>query len=296
MATGQSLAETWENSLLKLWNEGCEIPTEYDRSFDVPSKDCSMMLVVEDPASEPFIHRAFPGGLEDLEEYRQEVLDGIKDHWVRDQNNPDDERWEYTYHQRLTKYEVPSSKQILTIGGAPLESNVVSIDQLAFMVEALAKSPISRRVQAITWQPWLDLGIKDPACLQSIWGRILPDDKGIWRFNMEVRFRSRDAYDAAFMNMFALICLQEKLAKQIAEKAGREVRLGRYVDFSSSYHVYGRRREHFQDNFLKLLTDRPKLEDRTWTREFAEEVFADARPKIAEKVRLATEEMRARRS
>lgn len=303
MATGQSLAETWENSLLKLWNEGCEIPTEYDRSFDVPSKDCSMLMVVEDPASEPFIHRAFPGGLEDLEEYRQEVLDGIKDHWVRDPNDPKDERWEYTYHQRLTKYAVDVRTGTKDVnwsddGDFDIEDFVRTqrIDQLAFMVEALAKSPISRRVQAITWQPWLDLGIKDPACLQSIWGRILPDDKGIWRFNMEVRFRSRDAYDAAFMNMFALICLQEKLAKQIAEKAGREVRLGRYVDFSSSYHVYGRRREHFQDNFLKLLTDRPKLEDRTWTREFAEEVFADARPKIAEKVRLATEEMRARRS
>jgi len=28
------------------------------------------------------IHRAFPGGLEDLEIYRQEVVDGVHDHWI----------------------------------------------------------------------------------------------------------------------------------------------------------------------------------------------------------------------
>ncbi|MEN6550168.1 MAG: thymidylate synthase [Armatimonadia bacterium] len=285
-ASGKGLAEAWENSILKLWNEGCQIPTEYDRSFDVPSVDCTMLMVVEEPSSEPFIHRGFPGGLEDLEEYRQEVLDGIKDHWVRDPNDPTDDRWEYTYHQRLAKYAChgPVKNEA---GQEVLRHR--EIDQLAFIVEALAKSPISRRVQAITWQPWFDLGIKDPACLQSIWCRILPGDKDVWHLNMNVRFRSRDAYDAAFMNAFAFICLQEKLAKQIAEKAGREVRLGRYSDLSDSYHIYGRRQEHFKDNFLKQVAER-NFEERTWTREFAEEIFAEARPKIAAKIRQHDED------
>lgn len=297
MVTGKSLAETWEKSLVELWSKGCKIPTEYDRSFDVPSVDCTMLMVVEDPLSDPFIHRAFPGGLEDLEEYRQEVLDGIKDHWVRDTGNPDDERWEYTYHQRLTKYAVNVAdgleKDVLpgaiTNNDHPYAEHFkMEIDQIAFMVDALAKSPISRRVQAITWQPWLDLGIKDPACLQSIWCRILPTPEDVWYLNMDVRFRSRDAYDAAFMNCMAFICLQEKLAKQISEKAGREVRVGRYADLSDSYHIYGRRQKHFQENFLKQLETRT-FEDRTWTREFAEEIFAEARPMIAEKVRLQNE-------
>jgi thymidylate synthase len=273
-AEGTSLAEAWENSLLALAERGGRMPTEYDTKLasaavDEPSLDCTMLMVVREPASEPFIHRAFPGGLEDLEEYRQEVLDGIKDHWVRDPDDPKDERWEYTYHQRLFKYEIPGAKG--------------RIDQLARCVEKLAKTPFTRRAQAITWQPWFDLDCYDPACLQSIWLRVVPDAAGVWHLNMDVRFRSRDAYDAAYMNCFALISLQERLAKELAGKVGREVRLGRYADLSDSYHIYGRRLPHFRENFLRQVKER-SFQDRTWTREFAEEIFAEARAGIREKV------------
>jgi len=273
-AEGRGLAEAWENSLLALSERGGRVPTEYDRkadgqTIDEPSLDCTMIMTVREPASEPFIHRAFPGGLEDLEEYRQEVLDGIKDHWVRDPDDPDDDRWEYTYHQRLFAYEVPGLKG--------------KIDQLARAVDKLASAPFTRRAQAITWQPWFDLDCYDPACLQSIWLRVLPDAGDVWHLNVNVRFRSRDAYDAAFMNCFALISLQGRLAAELAEKAGREVRLGRYVDISDSYHIYGRRLAHFRENFLRQVQER-SFEDRTWDRGFAEEFFEEARPAIKKKI------------
>lgn len=277
-ARGRSLAEAWENSLKELHEHGIEIRTEYDakddrgRFVDPPSLDATMIMVVEDPSSEPLIHRAFPGGLEDLEEYRQEVLDGIKDHWVRDPDDPDDQRWEYTYHERLTCYRVPG---LHTKGGG--------IDQLAAVVEKLASSPFTRRAQAVTWQPWCDPGCYDPPCLQSFWFRVLTDAEGVWRLNMNVRFRSRDAFDAAFMNCFAFVHLMERIAAEIAERAGREVRLGRYVDMSDSYHVYGRRREAFEQGFLRQLETR-SFEERTWTRADAEEFFAMARPAIAAKI------------
>jgi len=267
------LAAAWEDSVLTLWENGCDIRTEYDAKnpdgtwAHPPSKDCTMMMTVRNPSSEPLIHRAFPGGLEDLEEYRQEVVDGIKDHWVRDGQDHDGTKWEYTYHGRLTRYAGHGRDD----------------DQLQGMVDKLSVSPISRRVQAITWQPWQDNDCIDPPCLQSIWCRILPDENDIWHLNMNVRFRSRDAYDAAFMNCFAFICLQEDLARRIAEKAGREVRLGHYCDMSDSYHIYGRRLEHFRTGFLKQVLDR-SWEDRTWTRKDAAEIFALARPAIAEKV------------
>jgi len=144
-ARGRSLAEAWENSLLALNEGGAEVRTEYDAKddggefADPPSLDATMVMVVEDPSSEPLIHRAFPGGLEDLEEYRQEVLDGIKDHWVRDPDNPEDQRWEYTYHERLVRYRVPG-----------LHEKGKGIDQLAKVVEKLSQSPFTRRAQAIT--------------------------------------------------------------------------------------------------------------------------------------------------
>ena len=284
---GQSVAETWEKSLLELWDEGCRIRTQYDQKdkegnwLYPPSVDATLMMTVLDPASEPAIHRAFPGGLEDLEEYRQEVIDGIKDHWCRCDNEVDGTKWEYTYHERLTKYRV------LTAGPdhrGVVGADVEEIDQLEALVNALVNSPISRRVQAVTWQPWKDPQHFDPPCLQSIWCRILPDENDIWHLNMNVRFRSRDAFDAAFMNMWAFVCMQEALAKRIAEKAGREVRLGHYCDLSDSYHIYGRRQEVFEQGFLKQVETR-SFEDRTWTREFAQPFFDEAKPKIAEKIR-----------
>ncbi len=285
-AIGKSLAEAWENSLIALYHYGCEIRTQYDKRnsdgdfVDPPSKDCSMRMIIEDPSSEPLIHRAFPGGLEDLEEYRQEVLEGIKDHWIRDRSDPEDTRWEYTYHERLFNYRVPGVED--------------SINQIDKVVEELASSPHSRRCQAITWKVWEDLGIDDPACLQSIWFRILPDEEGVGHLNMNIRFRSRDAYDAAFMNCFAFIHLQETVAQRVRAKSGKEVRLGRYIDESDSYHIYGRRLQDFQDRFLQQLFTR-SLEQRTWSREFARPIFEEARVKIAEKIARQDQETKARK-
>lgn len=272
---GRGLAEAWENSLLALYHAGAEIRTEYDskdssgKHTEPPSRDCSMRMVVEDPLSEPLLHRCFPGGLEALEEYRQEVLEGIKDHWIRDPKNPEDQRWEYTYHERLYKYSVPGKNE--------------RVDQITAIVDGLSKSPISRRWQAVTWKAWEDEGISDPPCLQSLWFRIMPDEQEIWRLNMNMRFRSRDAYDAAFMNDFAFISLMEDVAKGIGEKAGREVKLGRFIDESDSYHIYGSRLSDFEDRFIKQVKSR-SFEERTWTREFAEPFFEDARPVIKKKI------------
>lgn len=268
---GKGLAEAWENSLLSLYENGCRIMTEYDRpGIDPPSIDATMIFTILDPLSEPMIHRSFPGGLEDLEEYRQEVLLGIKDHWVRDPNNPDDKRWEYTYHERIFRYQVPG------IEGA--------IDQIEAVAQKLAKNPESRRVQAITWKAWEDLKCYDPPCLQSAWFRVLSDAEDTWKLNMNIRFRSRDAYEAAFMNAFALIHLQGLVANRISELAQRPVLLGRYVDISDSYHIYGRKISEFEDRFIKLVNSRT-FEDRTWTREFAEPIFEEARVSIPDKIK-----------
>jgi len=275
-ARGKSLSEAWENSMLALYAFGTETRTEYDRKdnagifLDPASKDCTMRLIVESPFSEPMIHRAFPGGLEDLEEYRMEVVEGIKDHWIRDPNNPSDKRWEYTYHERLFAYKKGSGEK--------------AFDQIQIIAEKLAKTPHTRRAQAITWQVWLDPEIEHPPCLQSLWFRLLPIEKDHYGLNLNLRFRSRDAYDAAFMNCFALIFLMDRVAKLIQEKAGFKVSLGRYVDESDSYHIYGHRLEDFQTRFLKQVLNR-KFEDRTWTLEFANPIFEQARPKILEKVR-----------
>ncbi|MBT6689779.1 hypothetical protein HN903_00440 [archaeon] len=284
---GGALAEAWENSLIALAARGGFVRTQYDDKnsenglyLSPPSIDATMSVIVEAPSSDPMIHKSFPGGLEDLEEYRQEVLDGIKDHWVRDQNNPDDKRWEYTYHERMFGYKVPGLKG--------------SIDQVENMIGNLARSPITRRAQATSWKVWEDLNISDPACFQSLWGRILRtndefkfysnESDGEQKLNLNMRFRSRDAYDAAFMNNFAFINLAEYMAGEISGRQGEKVELGRFEDKSDSYHIYGKRLEDFGSRFVKSISNR-SFEDRTWDRAFVQPFFDAAKSTIIEKVK-----------
>jgi len=268
-ARGRGIAEAWENSLVLLAKQGCDLPTMYDKPGDPPSKDASMTVVIEEPLAEPMIHKDFPGGLEDLEEYVMEVTEGIKDHLVRDPADPTDTRWEYTYHERLFAYRVPGLSQVF--------------DQIETIAAKLAATPHSRRAQAVTWKVWEDNSCYDPACLQSIWCRILAEDD-CWYLNTNVRFRSNDAYKAAFMNMYALVRLQERIAARIAALTRREVRLGRYVHQADSYHLYGAYFCEFRNRFQGGLTGRD-FADRTFRYEDVKDMMAEARPAILAKVR-----------
>lgn len=291
VARGKSLADMWENSMLELYQHGAKARTQYDRKdkegeyIDPPSIDCTMMMVCEDPFSDPMIHRAFPGGLEDLEEYRMEVVDGIKDHWVRDKGDPTDERWEYTYHGRWTHHPVINPPYFHK---RPFDVEKAEFNQLIWLVDKLGANPITRRAIAHTWVVGEDNGYESPPCTQGLWLRGIPREDGVVVINMDVRFRSRDAYDAAFMNAFAFVYLQKWVADELSRRYQMETVVGRYVDFSDSYHIYGRRIADFEERFLKLLYDR-SFEERTWPLEFAQPLFDEARPKILEKVRRKDE-------
>jgi len=256
---GRTLPEAWEKSVLALWESGISIKTEYDKDTDPPSKDCTMVMIVEKPFEEPRIHRAIPATLEDLEVYRQEILHGVHDHFVG--SGPG--KWPYSYHERLFAYKV--------------EGDV--IDQIAYIVDKLSSVIYSRRAQAITWNPKRDIGIEHPPCLQRLWCRISKDTNGATFLNMNTHWRSRDAYKAAFMNMYVLTELQHLIADQISKRTGERLLIGRYVDISDSYHIYGSDFESFK-SFLKIVKQR-KLEDKTWTTEFAEPFFRKAREKLS---------------
>jgi len=260
---GKNLPEAWEKAVLSTWRDGLAIKTEYDKPGDPPSRDCTMIMVVNNPMSEPRIHRAFPGGLEDLEVYRQEVVYGIHDHWIK----PEEGKWTYTYHQRLANFPAQDK----------------GIDQIGYIIKKLAATPYSRRAQAITWNPLTDPFTDDPPCLQRIWCRLVKIEDKRYALDMNTHWRSRDAYKASFMNIFALTDLQRLIAEEIAARGGFEVVLGRYVDISDSFHIYGSYAEEFK-NFLKIVTER-SFEDRTWPSDFARSFFEDARAKLEQEKR-----------
>lgn len=255
---GETLPEAWEKAVLAAWRDGLDIKTEYDKPGDPMSKDCTMIIVINDPMKEARIHRAFPGGLEDLEIYRQEVVLGVHDHWIK----PEEGKWTYTYHQRLSNYKTADKR----------------IDQIDYIVKKLSSTPYSRRAQGITWNPGTDPFTDDPPCLQRIWCRLVESDDGGYRLAMNTHWRSRDAYKASFMNIFALTDLQQTIADRISRNIGRKVGAGRYVDISDSFHIYGSYRDEF-NNFLKIVNGR-SFEDRTWSTEFARPFFEDAKVKI----------------
>ena len=185
-------------------------------------------------------------------------MDGVHDHWIA----PEEGKWTYTYHKRLFAYEI--------------EGEV--IDQINYIVDKLSQAGHSRRAQAITWNPKLDPPTYDPPCLQRVWCRLLPDDQGAFVLNMNTHWRSRDAYKAAYMNVFALTDLQRVIAGRIAEKSGRPVRVGLYADLVDSFHIYGSYFAEFK-GFLSLVEKRG-FADRTWSSEYAEPMFAEARERL----------------
>jgi thymidylate synthase len=268
---GDCIARAWENSLIELYKHGCRLKTQYDKPDDPASIDATMLITIHDPLAEPMIHKDFPGGPEDLQEYTMEVCEGIKDHLIRKVDDPEDTRWEYTYHQRLFAYTIP---------GLPTS------DQIETMCEKLAATPYTRRAQAVTWKAWEDNDCYDPPCLQSVWCRII-EEEGKPILGMNVRFRSNDAYKAAFMNMFALVQLQQRIAEGVSAKTGNEVYIGRYCHIADSYHIYGSYFDEFEGRFLGALNKRT-FEQRTMRFEDLHEMMESARSGILDKARAMT--------
>ncbi len=182
MVVGSSLPEAYHKALEALYRYG-EITECPD--YNQKQKECSMTIVIENPLKEPMISRLFIGGHADLEQYRQEVLDGILDFRIG-------HGWDYTYHDRIAK-------------------------QLPFIYEELRRNPYSRRavIDVRDWKVDTAPGNTSPACLQHI-QFFVRDGK----LHAKVLMRSNDAPEATFMNMFAFIMLQKRVCDELGYEMG----------------------------------------------------------------------------
>ncbi len=279
LVSGENLPKAWEKAVLAVCEHGVEVRTEYDKPDDPPSLDATVMVEVRRPLSEPRIHKNFPGGPTDLETYRQEVVDGIHDHWI----NPREGKWTYTYHRRLFAYR-PVADLMSPDEGPQLPP----VDQVQYMIEKLAAVPFSRRAQAITWIPQCDPGTDDPPCLQRVWARLLPATRPAgepaqegYTLDLNTHWRSRDLLLAWFMNVFALTDLQRQMAERIAERIGAPVGCGRYVDISDSLHIYGRYRDERLEREIGKMKSSPYTE-RAWDSSKFKADFEEVRTRLAE--------------
>ena len=188
-----SLPNAYHEALRTLWEEGKKVPCP---DYDTTQLEVSLTMNVRNPLAEPRISKLFIGDPYSLEQYRQEILDGILDFEI-DKGN-----WAYTYHSRI----------------AP---------QIPFIVEDLKRNPYSRRAVIDIRDIDHDIGSENPACLQHI--QYFIRDGAL---HCKVLFRSNDACKATFMNAFALIELQKRIADEVG------VKVGSYTHRANSFHCY----------------------------------------------------------
>lgn len=270
--TADCLPQAWEKAVIAVYDDGIDIKTQYDKPGDPPSKDATVMVTINDPFTEPRIHKNFPGGPEELESYRQEVVGGIHDHWI----DPVAGKWTYTYHERLFAYcpvedlRNPDSARPLAI-----------VNQIQYIIDALSETSHTRRAQAITWMPTADPQTEDPPCLQRIWCRLIADAGDGFILNMNTHWRSRDLYRAWYMNVYALTDLQRIIAEEIAKKISKPVKVGRYVDITDSLHIYGSSLENAGKEVEKMKA--APFTERAWetTHPAFEMMTEEAKSKLA---------------
>jgi len=232
---GKSLPDAYHQALAALHESNEESPCT---DYNTRQKEASMTFVAEQPLSEPMISKLFVGDPRSLEQYRQEMLDGILDFEVERGN------WDYTYHLRMEK-------------------------QIPWLIGELRRNPDSRRA-AMVIRDESDRSSDSPACLQHIQFLIRAG-----ALHCKVLFRSNDATKATFMNAFALVMLQ----KRIAETLG--VPVGSYTHRANSFHVYERDYGMF-DGYVRRINEGGELSycyEDDW-----DELMEEAKPEIAKMV------------
>lgn len=269
---GTNLAETYHCSLCGLQQEGEIVPCP---DYNTTQKELSMTIVTERPTLEPRISALFAGGPDDLEQYIQEMVDGILDFEV------EKGKWEYTYHQRMTQYPVDADKfnkhyKVMENGE---EKRITVADQIQFVIDDLTRNPDSRRAVIDIRDNSTDMYSDDPACLQHMQFFIRNGS-----LHLKVLFRSNDACKAAFMNMYALVEIQKKVA------AALNIPVGSYTHRANSYHCY-ERDFGLLDGYVARIKDKNGNINNYYNRNNTyfyngewDEMMDEAKPRIADKV------------
>lgn len=241
---GDTLPEAYHKALLELEITGCIADCA---AWNTIQKEVSMTMVVYNPLKEPRISKLFIGGPKELEQYRQEMLDGILDFEVEKGN------WTYTYHQRMGK-------------------------QIQFVIDELKRDPSSRRA-VISIRTPDDIGSNDPACMQTL--QYFVRNR---KLDCKVLFRSNDACKASFMNAFALVCLQERIANSIG------VPVGTYVHRANSFHCYEKDFEMLR-GYVDRIQAAKSLDDISYDYEDEwKDMMEMYQDEIAEQVRILKEQ------
>ena len=237
---GRTLPEVYHKALVMLEKNG-EIVDCPD--YDQLQKECTMTMHIEEPLAEEMISKLLICGPKELRQYEFEILDGILDFVIGKSEN----LWEYTYHNRFVHW-------------------------LDFVIADLQREKYSRRAAISIRDNEIDSQTTHPACLQNIQFFIRNE-----KLDMCVLFRSRDLPEAWFMNAFALIKLQSRIADELG------VPVGTYSDRSNSCHAY-EKNFGLLEGYVRKIETEPFEETVYPYKGFFEDMMAEYDQEIADMV------------
>ncbi len=236
-----TLGEAFHKVIIECYEKGYRIETPKHREGVPLGFDAHITANILFPDREPILHKY--GIVEDargLMQYILEVTHGIHNHWKKDPNDPNATEWGYTYNERFDP------------------QTVFALARMKHDYEK--KGRISGRDYFFaTWRAEEDsiLEQADPPCLQNGQLRFIPDDKGQYFLNYITDWRSRDEAKAWTENIVAQIELQKLIAAKASDMLGLEIKMGSYIDTSTSLHIYGAYLEEGFDNLVERMRRNP---------------------------------------
>ena len=252
---GETLPQAYHSSLLLLHNSDT-VPCP---DWNTNQKEVSMTLVINSPLQDNMISKLSFCDPISLEQYCEEILDGILDFEINAGN------WTYTYHDRMLNYSIDNQLRF---------PNTPTVNQIQFIIDELKRNPYSRRAVIDVRDNSDDIYSDDPACLQHIQFFIRNN-----KLHMKVLFRSNDACKATFMNAFALIMLQNRVATSLG------VNIGTYTHRANSYHCYEADFDML-NGYVKRINEN-KIDNITYSYWHDwKDLMDEAKPEIANKVVL----------
>jgi len=227
--SADNLAEATHKAIIACHDYGARVETPKQKPGMTLGYDADITVEVRNPDSEPKIY--MPGMYNDgqgVMQYILEVTHGIHNHWKKDEEHPD--RWGYTYNGRV-------------------------VDQFPFVFQRIKADwdekkgqwhegkgrPSGRDYQFTTWRAGEDIILEqdDPPCWQRGQIRFLQNEDGDLVLNYLTDWRSRDLLKAWNDNNISQIELMKLFRNKLSNLLQTEIKLGSYIDRSSSLHLYG---------------------------------------------------------
>jgi len=267
---GRSIPEAWENAYLALANHG-KVWKRDDERDSGDQIGARMTISVTNPDEDPFTHRI--GGTNAVEapllDYCYEII-GAKpsSSWMKNFDDPEDNRWDYTYFERLDEHP---------------NGDLPSINQSEAMKKRLIDNPSSRRNNMITWYPKRDLPAEHTPCLQRFWFETVG---GV--LDVQYEFRSRNVMNASLGNMLGLYIKICDIRDVIEKSTGKKLEL-MLTDTSNSFHVNSHEFPMYQKLVKMIKKRKANGKERFYTREKVMEGLEPLREEVESSILKQTE-------